>query len=203
MDPETHERRQGGWARLLLGLAPCRFSKPSILRTAVPCLSPLPCPALPCPSPCPPGLHCSNQTQPISLDRQGPYHLPLPQIATTLSHTLTQRTAPHRVALACSHTHTHTSSRTGLADCFAATSSFDAASIPKHHPPKPYHPALPGSRPRACDLTPDPSIKPDPLPLPQRYTHTPISHPPQRLLIHPDWAQCRVVLSLVLTARGN
>lgn len=155
------------------------------------------CPALS--SPCPPGLHCSNQTQPISLDRQGPYHLPLPQIATTL----TQRTAPHRVALACSHTHTHTSSRTGLADCFAATSSFDAASIPKHHPPKPYHPALPGSRPRACDLTPDPSIKPDPLPLPQRYTHAPISHPPQRLLIHPDWAQCRVVLSLVLTARGN
>lgn len=177
MDPETHERRQGGWARLLLGLAPCRFSKPSILRTAVPCLSPLPlavpapCPALPCPPPWP----ALQQPNPAHLPRQA-RTVPLTTAAHrnhTLTHThTTHRTAPRRTCLQ-PHTHPHQLSRTGLADCFAATSSFDAAaSIPKHHPPKPYHPALPGSRPRACDLTPDPSIKPDPLPLPQRYTHT-------------------------------
>lgn len=88
----TNEGR-GGWARLLLGLAPCRFSKPSILRTAVPCLSPLPlavpvpCPALPCPPPWP------------ALQQPNPAHLP------RQARTVPLTTAAHR-----NHTHTHTHS---------------------------------------------------------------------------------------------
>lgn len=151
VDPETHERWPGGGKAHLLGLALRRFSKPSILRTAIPCPS---LPSLPCLFllPAPPALHCIGTGTPSLHPSPSLPHL-------------------HRTA------RSHNTTTTGLADCFAATSSFEAASIPKHHLPPcplpcPAWPclALPCSRPSALDLTPDPSIKPDP-PLPTDYRH--------------------------------
>lgn len=153
------------------------------------CLPPLPCPVLP-------WLALQQPTQPSSPSPSTQDSTTAANRNHTLTHT-THRTAPHLLAA------THQLSRTGLADCSEATSSFDAASIPKHHPPKPYHPALPAHVPGLrSDTGPVHQARSSPAHR-LRYTHTPIISHPSSHLLGLGWAPCRVVLSLVLTARGK
>lgn len=129
--------------------------------SAFPASLALPCPVLP-------WLALQQPTQPISLNDRT---VALPQIATTLT-----RTAPHQLAATPAH---EPAWPTALRRHPRLMLHRSRSITPPNHTTLPY--LLPS---QACDLTPDPSIKPDP-PLP---TDSDTRTLPYHTLLTPPWS---------------